>query len=76
MNKYDMSLSEYANKFGIDKEHPDTTIKAEPTDLPKKAGHDTKIYMITEDLERTTISDTECSVCMYGKKETNYDCQK
>lgn len=62
-----MSLYEHLKNLGICKEHIYTASMTDPTDFPRKVGHDTKIDMITEDLGRTTISDEECSVYMYVK---------
>ena len=56
-----MSLYEHLKNLGISKEHIYTASMTDPTDFPRKAGHDTKIDMITEDLANT-ISDEECSV--------------
>ena len=68
-----MGLYEHLKNLGISKEYIYTASMTDPTDFPRKVGHDANIDMITEDLT-TTISDEECSICMYGKKYTNYDC--
>ena len=70
-----MSLYEHLKNIDIGKEHIYTASMTDPTDFPRKVGHDTKIDTITEDLARTTISDEECYVYMYCKKYTNYDSQ-
>ena len=62
-----MGLYEHLKNIGISKEHIYTASMTEPTDFPRKVGHDANIDMITEDLA-TTISDEEYSVYMYGKK--------
>ena len=59
-----MSLYEHLKNLGISKEHTYTASMTDQTDFPRKVGHDTKIDIITEDLEHTTISDEDCSVCM------------
>lgn len=70
MNKHNISLGEYCKQLGIDKEHIYTASMTEPTDFPRKVGHDdVKIDLLTEDLERKTITDEECSVIIYNKKE-------
>lgn len=70
MNKHNISLGEYCKLRGIDKEHIYVASKEDPTDFPKKVGHDdVKSDLITENLERTKISNEECSVMMYSKKE-------
>lgn len=69
-----MNLYKHCKNLGIGKEHTYTASMTESTDFPRKVGHDSKIDMIAEDLERITISDEECSAYMYCKKETNYDC--
>ena len=61
MSLYD--YLKYLKTLGIDKEHTYTVSMTEPTDFPRKVGHDANIDMIAEDLA-TTISDEECSVCM------------
>ena len=68
-----MGLYEHLKNLGISKDHIYTTSMTDPTDFPRKVGHDANIDMITEDLEHTTISDEEC-LYMYSKKYTNYDC--
>ena len=62
-----MSLYDRLKNLGIGKDHNYTASMTEPTDFPRKVGHDANIDMITEDLT-TTISDEECSVYMYCKK--------
>lgn len=70
MNKHNMSLGEYCKKLGIDKENIYTASKEDPTDFPRKVGHDdVKTDLLTEDLEKVTISNEECSVIIYRKKE-------
>ena len=56
-----MSLYEHLKNLGIGKEHTYTASMTDPTDFPRKVGHDTKIDIITEDLA-TTVSDEECQV--------------
>ena len=58
-----MSLYEHLKNLGISKEHIYTASMTDPTDFPRKVGHDTKIDIIAEDLA-TTVSDEECSVCI------------
>ena len=58
-----MSLYEHLKNLGISKEHIYTASITDPTDFPRKVGHDTKIDIIAEDLA-TTVSDEECSVCI------------
>ena len=60
-----MSLYEHLKNLGISKDHIYTASMTDPTDFPRKVGHDANIVMITEDLD-TTISE-ECSVYMYCK---------
>ena len=62
-----MGLYEHLKNLGICKEHIYTASMTDPTDFPRKVGHDANSDMITEDLA-TTSSDEECSICMYGKK--------
>lgn len=70
MNKPIISLEEYCKKLGIDKEHIYTASKEDPTDFPRKVGHDTvKIDLLIENLEQTTILNEECSVTMWNKKD-------
>ena len=56
-----MNLYDHLKNLGISKEHTYTASMTDPTDFPRKVGHDTKIDMITEYLA-TTISEEECSV--------------
>ena len=56
-----MSLYEHLKNLGISKEHTYTASMTEPTDFPRKVGHDANIDIITEDLA-TTVSDEECSI--------------
>ena len=58
-----MGLYEHLKNLCISKEHIYTASMTDPTDFPRKVGHDANIDMITEDLA-TTSSDEECSVCM------------
>ena len=54
-----MSLYDHLKNLGISKDHTYTASMTDPTDFPRKVGHDANIDMITEDLA-TTISDEEC----------------
>ena len=56
-----MSLYEHLKNLGISKDHIYTASMTDPTDFPRKVGHDINIDMITEDLA-TTISEEECQV--------------
>ena len=58
-----MSLYEHLKNLGISKDHIYTASMTDPTDFPRKVGHDANIDIITEDLA-ITISEEECSVCM------------
>ena len=62
-----MGLYDRLKNLGIDKEHIYTASMTDPTDFPRKVGHDANIDMITEYLT-TTISDEDCSIYMYSKK--------
>ena len=54
-----MSLYDHLKNLGIGKEHIYIASMTDPTEFPRKVGHDANIYTITEDLT-TTISDEEC----------------
>lgn len=54
-----MGLYEHLKNLGISKDHIYTASMTDPTDFPRKVGHDANIDIITEDLD-TTISDEDC----------------
>lgn len=71
MNKHKISFADYCRNIDISKDNIYNDNITDINDLPRKVGYDTKIDIINEDLQ---ILDEECSVHMYCKKETNYDC--